>query len=152
MCACSEARLRPGWRRALVEALCLVALAGLLAYVASRVHPLRAEVAAARQPDERISAAQARELAGRIPALWIDARPAKDFAQGHVPGALRLTEAEWEALLEPVIVAWGDGQPLLVYCGSADCGASAGVAARLRRELGAGNVQVVEGGWEALAR
>lgn len=99
-----------------------------------------------------ISASEARSRTTRENVLWLDARSSTEFARGHVPGALRLTEEEWEVLLEPVLTTWTPERPIFVYCSAKGCSLSHGVAVRLRRELGVGEdmVWVVREGWEGL--
>ncbi|HVU16458.1 MAG TPA: rhodanese-like domain-containing protein [Candidatus Didemnitutus sp.] len=84
--------------------------------------------------------------------LWIDARDAESFARRHVPGAVLLNEDRWEALLPEFAGAWHGGQRVVVYCDSRECQASQDVALRLRRELGAIDVFVLAGGWQAWER
>jgi rhodanese-related sulfurtransferase len=99
-----------------------------------------------------IRADDALAFARRENPLWIDARSADEFLRGHVPGALRLNEDEWEKRLEAVIDVWTPERLVFVYCAGRGCAASQGVAARLRRELGADErtILVVREGWEGL--
>lgn len=96
-----------------------------------------------------ISVAEANRLSNTPPVLWIDARSAEAFTHGHIPGAIRLTENEWESLLLPVMETWTPGQPVIVYCDQETCNASAAVAARLQRELPIETIYVLKGGWSA---
>ncbi|HEY2103892.1 MAG TPA: rhodanese-like domain-containing protein [Chthoniobacterales bacterium] len=96
---------------------------------------------------DEITVAQARSLGGSI--LWVDARPAEEFAAGHIPGALLLNAEQWDSLLPVMLNAWIPGQKIIVYCGKQSCGASREVARRLRDEANLANVFVLEGGWEA---
>jgi Rhodanese-related sulfurtransferase len=82
-------------------------------------------------------------------ALWIDARPASDYAVDHVPGAVSLEEENWEAGFSALADVWDGRQAIIVYCGGESCHASTSVAERLRRELGAEAVHVLRGGWPA---
>lgn len=82
-------------------------------------------------------------------AMWIDARPADEFAAGHVPGAVLLNTDEWDRLLGPALNSWRPGLRVVVYCGKQTCGASREVARRLKDEAGLKNVFVLSGGWEA---
>lgn len=88
-------------------------------------------------------------LGWRADTLWLDARPAADFAREHIPGALPLNEDEWDALLPAVLDAWSPDRPVVVYCSSLSCGTSREVARRLRGELEMPRVFVLAGGWEA---
>lgn len=81
--------------------------------------------------------------------LMVDARPATDFATGHIPGAVSLNEDAWDALFPPFLDAWDGERPILVYCSSLSCATSREVAHRLRTEAGIPEVFVMEGGWEA---
>jgi len=81
-------------------------------------------------------------------ALWIDARPEEEFARGHVPGAMRLNEDEWNALLPAILTVWAPERKLVVYCSRQSCNASHAVAERLRNEAEVKNVFVLDGGWE----
>ncbi|MBI4025525.1 MAG: rhodanese-like domain-containing protein [Verrucomicrobia bacterium] len=80
--------------------------------------------------------------------LWVDARSAKEFEQGHIPGAMRLNEDAWEELLAPFLEAWSAPRPVVVYCGDQPCEASRHVAGRLR-DAGIKPVYVLKGGWDA---
>lgn len=116
------------------------------------LHPRRPDWPALRAP-AAVPAADQLEL-DRVrrdhpDALWIDARPAEEYAAGHVPGALSLDEQSWEAGFSALADAWDGRRPIIVYCGGESCRASASVAERLRRELGASEVYVLRGGWPA---
>jgi rhodanese-related sulfurtransferase len=82
-------------------------------------------------------------------ALWIDARPAANYAEAHVPGAVNLTPDAWDVQIEAVVVAWSPERRIVVYCDGRSCQASHEVATRLRHELGLANVYVLTGGWQA---
>ena len=81
--------------------------------------------------------------------LLIDTRSAADFARGHIPGALSLSEGQWERQLPALINAWQPGARMVVYCANPNCGTSQSVARRLRSELGIKSVFVLKGGWGA---
>jgi rhodanese-related sulfurtransferase len=133
--AMKQAMSQAGW-------LSLIALVPALA-AAALVHPqwkadalLEGEIALA-------------EASSKQPAvLWVDARPAADFAKDHIPGALPLNEDAWAELLPDVLQKWNPGQSIVVYCSSKSCHASLQVAKRLR-EVGLSPVHALHGGWEA---
>ena len=81
-------------------------------------------------------------------AIWVDARPANEFARDHVPGALPLNEDRWSELLPQFLAVWSPEKRVVVYCSSVSCNASREVARRLRNEAQLPNVFVLEGGWE----
>lgn len=125
-------------------------LAALIPAVLSGwVHPRQpgppGEVAGVRE----VTVEEAQALAVRERVLWIDARAPAAYQAGHVPGAVNITEAAWEALLPNFIDAWNPGQPVIVYCDSTACGAAQSLARRLVREFEATNIHYLQGGWEA---
>jgi rhodanese-related sulfurtransferase len=83
------------------------------------------------------------------PVLWVDARSASAFAQGHVPGAVLLNEDEWERLLPGLLAVWQPEHRIVVYCDASECAASQEIALRLKKELQIGNIVVLQGGWAA---
>jgi rhodanese-related sulfurtransferase len=83
-------------------------------------------------------------------ALWVDARPRKDYESGHVPGALLLNEQEADQLLFDHFEKLQDNkQPIVVYCGSEACQASRKIAEYLRERLPGTEIWVLKGGWNA---
>ena len=134
------------------RAALLLAIPILPALATARWHPRRpgsdlvadaAVAAGVARPD--LATVRA-EWAG---ALWLDAREAGAYAAGHVPGALSLNEAGWDAGFAALMEAWDGTRPLVVYCGGESCHASDQVAARLMRELGFSRLAVLRGGWPA---
>jgi rhodanese-related sulfurtransferase len=111
-----------------------------------------------RAPDWRVLA-ENKVAVARIPvaaarrdypdALWVDARPADARAAGGVPGAVGLSEEDWETGFATLAEKWDGRRPIVVYCGGDSCHASEAVALRLRRELGFERIVVLAGGWEA---
>ena len=142
---------------ALRPAALLLALALLPALATALWHPKRPPPQAAQtansvgHPNQspQLTLAEIRQEPRFRQALWIDARPPEAYALGHVPGAVRLSEAEWETSLPSVLDRWQPEMPIIVYCNSTQCGTAQSVADRLRRELGYDHVYVLRGGWEA---
>ncbi len=84
--------------------------------------------------------------------VWIDARPASEFSEGHHPGAVRLTLEEFDDLLfDHFDSLAGAGRPLVVYCDGARCGKSKEIAAKLR-DVGLPEAYYLTGGWGVLRR
>ena len=129
--------------RAVFRQICALLLLALVPAVAAGFfHPKKP----AWQSDE-IPLATAQSWGERT--LWIDARPAGDYAQAHIPGALPLTEDAWNDLLPVVLDAWTPERAIVVYCSSLSCATSHEVARRLRGEVELPRVYVLAGGWEA---
>jgi rhodanese-related sulfurtransferase len=79
-------------------------------------------------------------------ALFLDAREADEYAEGHVPGALHVpfdTAVTDPALLESLPAG---GRPIIVYCGGGSCEVSINLAWEL---IGAGHSPVTyfQGGY-----
>ena len=79
-------------------------------------------------------------------ALFLDAREADEYSEGHIPGAIHVpfdTAVTDPALLESLPVA---GRPIIVYCGGGACEVSINLAWEL---LGAGHQRVTyfQGGY-----
>ena len=127
--------------------LCLLALAVPLAVAGGLWHPHRPRWHDALLGPDEVDLATARSWPQ---ALWCDARDPSAFAAGHVPGALSLTESGWDDDFAQVVQHWSPERPIVVYCSSSSCDASTAVAARLRHDLGSGQVWVLHGGWEAV--
>lgn len=120
----------------------LLAVAMLPALAAAFFHPKRPSWQSDEVPLSAVNA-----WAGRV--IWIDARPAEEFAAAHIPEAVPLREGEWDALLPALLEVWEPDRIVVVYCSSLSCAASHEVAARLRDEVGLEPVRVLQGGWEA---
>lgn len=129
-------------RRAASVAFLLLLIALVPAVLVAWFHPRAPEWAAPAETD-LITWTDAQSLNN---ALWIDARTPEEFARGHVPSALTLPPAEWDARIEAVLMEWNPERPVVVYCGGSDCRASHAVAQRLRDELGFTDVHVLAGG------
>lgn len=134
-------------RRAIRELLLLLLIAAVPALLAGWWHPRRPAFNEETIP--ALSAKAARDLARDQPVLWIDARRAAVFAADHIPGAVHLSEDDWEGGLSAVMEVWNPGQPVIVYCDQRTCDASRDVATRLKRELQMKHVYVLEGGWSS---
>lgn len=80
-------------------------------------------------------------------ATFIDARSAKQFEKGHIPGALNLP---WHAVQEQFMAVAPHMTPdrlIITYCDGGTCSLSHDLALFLR-EMGF-NVKVMTGGWQA---
>ena len=101
---------------------------------------------------EVVSIEQARNLGENV--MWVDARPAEEFGNDYIPGAILLNEDSWNELLPQFLGQWSPEKKVVVYCSAQSCNAAAEVARRLREEAqlkdneGKNCVFVLEGGWE----
>ncbi len=80
---------------------------------------------------EPITTAEAKSALDKHIALFIDARPADQYAQGHLPGALSLPADKFDDTF-PGLADRIEASPFLViYCDGAECSDSIHVAERL---------------------
>jgi rhodanese-related sulfurtransferase len=94
-----------------------------------------------------ISLAEAEDLWRTGEALFLDARAAGLYRQGHVPRARSLPEDGEERTLPADLAGRPKESPLVVYCEGGDCHSSLALAKRLHDE-GFRDVRVFSGGWE----
>jgi rhodanese-related sulfurtransferase len=132
--------------RALQQALLLTALAFLPAIGQAIYFRDKISWQSPVPPSESITVGQARALGPK--AIWVDARPDKEFEQGHVPEAVLLNEDRWNELLPSFLAGWTPDKKVVVYCSTRSCNLSRDVARRLRNEAQLKDVFVLEGGWE----
>jgi rhodanese-related sulfurtransferase len=94
-----------------------------------------------------IHAQQVREMEKKTGVLWIDARVKSQYDLSHVPGAHRLTEAEWNDLAFQIVdVLSANTKPIVIYCDTAKCGQSQILADKLK-QMGNPEVHILKGGW-----
>jgi len=128
----------------------LLLLALIPSFLTGWLHPRRPDWKEAWNPVPSVTLEELRAMpAART--VWIDAREPDDYAKGHLPGALNLSETAWETSLPAVIDVWTPEFRVVVYCDGGGCQASRATATRLRREIGAAHVYILKDGWAALA-
>jgi rhodanese-related sulfurtransferase len=128
----------------LLGAWALTVLALALALVTNHVRGLPVRPFQAFRPQPRyLTLAEARSWQ-QSGAAFLDLRPAEDYRQAHVPGALsvpldRLAQRPWSNLSRQ--------QVLVLYCAGRDCGAHA-LAAQALEADGYHRLLVMPDGWK----
>lgn len=94
--------------------------------------------------------------------VWVDARTEAEWEKRTIPGALCLnpgaTPDRWDQLvadaMPKLLPASAAGKPIVIFCQSANCGASDQVADELRdpNSYGLQEVYVLFNGWKAIQR
>jgi rhodanese-related sulfurtransferase len=79
-----------------------------------------------------VNLAQAYALFQQGQALFIDARPADEFVELHVPKALNITPDLVEAGLAEKVAGLARDREIVVYCGQANCDLALKVAEKLQ--------------------
>lgn len=132
----------------------LLALAAAAAFGTHAWHPRAPALHLIQEPlrDDEVSMAMIREkFGGQV--LWIDARPADQFGAGHMPGALNVSEQQFdEQLVQHLDALQANSKPVVVYCSGQKCEASRKVMERLREMGFVKNAFVFKGGWSVLAK
>jgi rhodanese-related sulfurtransferase len=137
---------------AIRQALILITLALLPALGEAVYFRNRVSWQSRLSASEVVSVDQARRWGDNV--MWVDARPAEEFENDHIPGAILLDEDSWNELLPQFLRQWSPDKRVVVYCSAQSCNAAAEVARRLREEAqlkdneGKNSVFVLEGGWE----
>lgn len=131
----------------MMEAAVLLGLSAILGAATALWHPHRPSFAREMLPADAVTVQTARRWGGHV--LWIDARGEEAYRRGHVGGALRLTEGEWEQGLAAVRQAWADDRAIVVYGKEAASGEPGRIAGRLREVFPQASVFTLAGGWQA---
>ena len=85
--------------------------------------------------------------------IWVDARSEEEFEAGHYSGAIHIDDSDWNSGLVVLMDRWLETpRPIVIYCGSEDCGSSRRLADRLRQVLPEGEIYSLKGGSEAWAK
>ena len=110
---------------------------GLLGYVAPS------------DPRYAITLDEIRERVRNGEAVFIDARGPRDFASGHIRGALNMPAGQKEAYMVELSQSVERGQFIIIYCNGPHCDSSDMVYEYLAPK-GFTNMRVFRPGWEAI--
>lgn len=143
-------------KQALWQSFALVALACLIAvgvnYWRSDGIPVIGDWSAdARFADAAgdslvIALDQAALLYEQEAALFVDARPQSQFAQGHIRGALSLPWQEVDRFFVETAEQFGGAKTIITYCDGESCELSHDLALFLK-DMGFEDVRVLVNGW-----
>lgn len=103
------------------------------------------------QPQEIDSIALAKAIFDEGEVLFVDARSQKDYANGHIPGAISLPVGQFEERIASFLNRYPLEQPIVTYCSGRTCEDSHDLA-RFLSDIGFTNVRIfIDGfqGWEA---
>jgi rhodanese-related sulfurtransferase len=130
----------------------LIALGVALGVTANLVSPRRipwvyqAEQAIGSDAVRAVDLPEAKRLFDQGAAVFVDARPAREFDAGHIRGAVSLPEGEIDARLPEFEKKVPLDRPVVTYCSGTECNASAVLGDRLA-DAGYLTVYVFFGGW-----
>jgi rhodanese-related sulfurtransferase len=140
--------------KALWQALTLVVLAAVAAFGTQIWHPRAPALYLSLEPlrDDEVSLAVIGEKF-HDDVLWIDARPAEQFAVNHLPGALNVSEQQFDdQLVQHLDTLQTNTKPVVVYCSGQKCEASRKVMERLKEMGFVKEAFIFKGGWSVLEK
>jgi len=140
--------------KAFSQALILVILSAAAAWGTYAWHPRAPALHLTQEPlrDDEVSMAVIREKFHKE-VLWIDARPADQFAAKHMPGALNVSEQQFdEQLVLHLDTLQTNTKPVVVYCSGQKCEASRKVMEKLKEMGFVKDAFIFKGGWSVLEK
>lgn len=142
-------------KNTLREALIVCGIALVGATLSAFFHPKRPAWYKTESDDVirwSINEAKAAELIKKGEVVWVDARPARKFAEEHYPGAISLDLDNWAELMfeQQETLQNAFGKTVIVYCDGTRCEKSREVAGKLRELLGLDPVYLLKGNWHSL--
>lgn len=140
--------------KAFSQALILVILSAAAAWGTYAWHPRAPALHLTQEPlrDDEVSMAVIREKFHKE-VLWIDARPADQFAAKHMPGALNVSEQQFdEQLVQHLDTLQTNTKPVVVYCSGQKCEASRKVMEKLKEMGFVKDAFIFKGGWSVLEK
>lgn len=140
--------------KAFSQALILVILSAAAAWGTYAWHPRAPALHLTQEPlrDDEVSMAVIREKFHEE-VLWIDARPADQFAAKHMPGALNVSEQQFdEQLVQHLETLQTNTKPVVVYCSGQKCEASRKVMEKLKEMGFVKDAFIFKGGWSVLEK
>ena len=143
--------------QSVTEALILAAAAILLALAVNCFSPAGLPLTRPYQPPAPpanapsfavIDAATAAGLLHKGGVVFVDARPAEEYAAGHIPGARSFPVYQFDDYAATFLQAVQPGASLVVYCTGVNCSDSHLLADKLV-QLGYPNIRIFSGGMAA---
>jgi rhodanese-related sulfurtransferase len=142
--------LRTAWQTA-----ALLVLAAAAAWATRQWHPQAPPLYLVQEsvPPGEISVTAARRLVEEKRILWLDARAASRYAEGHIPGALPVNEQDWQEQMPALLDALqaDDGKStVVIYCDAVRCESSKRLRDKLLElQLGDFPLRILHGGYPA---
>lgn len=151
-----EGPLLSPWRQAAWQALALIVWSAAVALAVNAIRPDRIALVGDFSPAARftaptgeridISLEEAEKLFYTRGAVFFDARPAEDYARGHIRGARSLPLQDLDLRFLEVTADLELETPVITYCDGETCTLSHELALFLR-DAGFRNARVLVNGW-----
>jgi len=134
------------WRQRFAIFLAAVGLG--LAYNAISPHGVGAPAASGHDPSPLITVwPEVKALMAAKRIVLVDARNTGVFEAAHIPGAVSLPFAELAGRIGPFMSRYAKTQPIVVYCGDAECPVSHAEGVALLEQYGFGDIREMPGGY-----
>jgi len=152
----SDHSLNMNWKQAIWQIPAVIFVAGILAFSANALRPDALPVIGDWSLDARMTTVTGERLDISLPeaeklfrdraAVFLDARPADDYARGHIRGARSLPWQDVDRLFMEVTPDLESETPIITYCDGETCNLSHDLALFLK-DMGFMNVRVLVNGW-----
>lgn len=144
------------WRKAAWQVLSLVLISLAAAFAVNALRSDRLPLVGDFSPAARVTTAagermdisleEARQLFFSQAAVFVDARPAEDYARGHIRGARSLPWQEADLKFFGVTADLALDAAIVAYCDGETCDSSHDLALFMR-DAGFSNARVLVNGW-----
>jgi rhodanese-related sulfurtransferase len=135
----------------------ILLISGVVSFFTNSVNPRKipwmqdwsgqVEAKAAKQKIKVIPLSVALQKVQRLDVVFIDARPAEEFALGHIPGAVSIPFQSLEEKFPVIGTLIDSGKELIVYCKNRDCDDSLLLASELQA-MGCSKLMLYVDGFE----
>ena len=143
-------------QKAFCQAVLLILISGLAALGANHLRAQSLPLIGRWSPEARltddsgqseiIGLTRASRMFAENQAVFLDARPASEYRNGHIQGALNLPWEEVDSRFMQVGPLLEDKEAIITYCDGANCMLSHDLSVFLR-DMGFENVHVLVNGW-----
>ena len=135
----------------------ILLVSGVVSFLANSVHPRKipwvqdwsnnVEAKAKAQKIKVIPLSVALDKIQASDSVFVDARPAGDYSQGHIRGALSIPVQSLEEQFELIGHLIDSGKQIIIYCQNRDCDDSLILATELKA-MGASNLLLYIDGFD----
>jgi rhodanese-related sulfurtransferase len=141
-----ELRATAVWKAAFLQAGVLILCAMVPTMVSARLNLQWSSPAEFNALPAKSAHADAEHI------LFVDVRNPDRFEAGHAPGALAVRPETYDAIQDSIRARWQNQKRIVVYGEGTGSERALQIARRLRKDMGAAQVLLLEGGWAAWPR
>jgi len=144
------------WKTAFYQTVAFALIAAILGLIVNQVRSDSIPLLGDWSPEARITLKfgknilipfdEAKDKFFTQGAVFVDARSPELYQGGHIQGAVNVPLAQFDQMIEKVLMNLPEDALIVTYCDGEDCDLSAKLAEELKR-LGYENVRVLHNGW-----